>query len=89
MVHRLGDPNTAGAPVIAINTVMQNVYANNRLIAVDLSPVKGHGPAIHSGPRTYNGSNNVFIENIPVNRIGDPDTCGHPRAVGSPNVFVN
>jgi len=30
----------------------------------------------------------VFINNIPVNRRGDPDSCDHPRAQGSPDVFV-
>jgi uncharacterized Zn-binding protein involved in type VI secretion len=86
-VHRLTDPNTAGAPIVEV--VQQTVYANNLLVSVDGSPVEGHGPGVHSGPLTANGSQNVFIQFIPVNKLGDPDTCGHPRADGSPNVYVN
>ena len=86
-VHRLTDDNTAGAPIIS--TVQTTVYANSLLVGVDGSPVAGHGPGVHAGPLTANGSTDVFIENIPVNRKGDPDTCGHPRNIGSPDVYVN
>lgn len=86
-VHRLSDPNDAEAPIIEV--VQQTVFANNLLVSVDGSAVEGHGIGEHSAPLTANGSQNVFINNIPVNRLGDPDTCGHPRAQGSPDVFVN
>jgi uncharacterized Zn-binding protein involved in type VI secretion len=86
-VHRLTDPNDDDAPVI--QTVQSTVYANNLLIAVDGSPVEGHGSGEHSDPVTANGSNNVYIENIPVNRRGDEDSCGHARAEGSPDVYAN
>ena len=86
-VQRLTDLNTADAPVIS--TLQTTVYSNNLLVAVDGSPVQGHGPAPHASPVTANGSPNVFINNIPVNRETDPDSCGHPRVDGSPNVFVN
>jgi uncharacterized Zn-binding protein involved in type VI secretion len=86
-VHRLTDDNTAGAPIVRV--IQSSVYTNNLLTSVDGSPVQGHGPGKHGGPLTAHGSNNVFIENIPVNRQGDSDTCGHSRATGSPDVFVN
>jgi uncharacterized Zn-binding protein involved in type VI secretion len=86
-VHRLTDPNTAGAPIIEV--IQSSVYTNYLLTSVDGSPVQGHGTGEHSSPVTANGSTNVFIEYIPVNRLGDPDTCGHPRADGSPDVYVN
>jgi uncharacterized Zn-binding protein involved in type VI secretion len=86
-VHRLTDPNTAGAPIVEV--IQQTVFANNLLVSIDGSPVEGHGPGEHAGPLTANGSLNVFINGIPVNKLGDPDTCGHPRAQGSPDVFVN
>lgn len=86
-VHRLFDKNTAKAEIVKV--IQNSVYANNLLVSVDNSPVKGHGPGKHASPRTANGSRNVFIENISVNRQGDKDTCGHPRALGSPDVFVN
>ena len=86
-VHRLFDPNTAGAPITSV--IQNSVYSNYLLTSVDGSPVAGHGPGVHGGPLTANGSTNVFIEYIPVNRLGDPDTCGHPRAEGSPDVYVD
>ena len=85
-VHRLTDPNTAGAPIVEV--IQQTVFANNLLVSVDGCPVEGHGPGEHAGPLTANGSQTVFIQNIPVNKRGDPDTCGHPRETGSPDVFV-
>lgn len=85
-VHRIGDPDTAGAAVIA--SLQSTVFVNGILASVNGSPVVSH-PVFHTGVTTANGSSNVFINNIPVNRTGDPDTCGHTRAAGSPNVFVN
>lgn len=84
-VHRLTDPNTAGAPVIVV--IQKRCFGNNLLIAVDGSPVQPHGPGLHGSPLTDNGSTTVFIEYIPVNRFGDPDNCGHPREMGSPDIF--
>jgi len=86
-VHRLTDDNTAGAPIVSV--IQSSVFTNYLLTSVDGCPVAGHGPGVHGGPLTANGSTNVFIENIPVNRLGDADTCGHTRAVGSPDVYVN
>lgn len=86
-LHRLGDLNTADAPIV--DTVQKSVYANNALVSVDGSPVAGHGLPPHAGPFTANGSRSVFIENIPVNRRGDPDTCGDARVQGSPDVFID
>lgn len=86
-VHRLTDPNTAKAPIIEV--IQKSVYTNYLLTSVDGCPVEGHGPGVHSSPLTANGSPNVFIEYIPVNRLGDPDTCGHPRDTGSPDVYAN
>ncbi len=85
-VHRLTDPNDAGAPIVEV--IQKTVFANNLLVSVDGSPVEGHGTGEHSSPLTANGSQTVFIENIPVNKRGDSDTCGHGRAAGSPDVFV-
>lgn len=86
-VERIGDVNTAGAPIIATSNT--TVFANGILVAVDGSLVAGHGSGAHAHPFTATGSSNVFINNIPVNRVGDIDTCGHVRASGSPNVFIN
>lgn len=86
-IQRIGDANTAGAPIKS--TLQGTVFANNILVAVNGSPVAKHGRGRHSSPRTANGSPNVFIAQIPINRVGDADTCGHQRSTGSSNVFVN
>lgn len=86
-VHRLTDDNTAGAAIVSV--IQSSVYTNYLLTSVDGSPVEGHGLGEHTSPITANGSANVFIEYIPVNRQGDVDTCGHPRDSGSPDVFAN
>jgi uncharacterized Zn-binding protein involved in type VI secretion len=86
-VHRQFDKNTAGAPILKAN--QSSVYANRLLVSVDSSIVKGHGITPHYTPLTATGSSNVFIERIPVTRQGDKDTCGHVRALGSPDIFVN
>lgn len=86
-VHRKDDRNSIGAPIIKVN--QNRVYANNQLVSVDGSNVKSHGPLKHASPVTANGSKNVYIERKPVNFRGNADSCGHPRAAGSRNVFVN
>lgn len=86
-IERRGDVNTAGAAITG--TKQSTVFANNILVATNGDPVAGHGKGIHRAPSTANGSSTVFISGIPINRIGDSDTCGHTRASGSPNVFVN
>jgi hypothetical protein len=92
-VHRMGDPNTGGG---VINSIPQGtVYANNKLIAVNGSRGSGHALCkdnnIHCSGNwaTTGGGPTVFAENIEINNSGDPDTCGHSRATGSPDVFTD
>lgn len=92
-VQRLTDVNDAGG---AIDSIPQStVSVNGLLVAVDGSLGTSHPPCpvpdIHCAGNwtTSGGSPNVFIEGIPVNRTGDPDTCGHVRVGGSGNVNVN
>jgi uncharacterized Zn-binding protein involved in type VI secretion len=85
--QRVGDADTGGGVITA--SLQSHVFCNGALVAVNGSPVSGHVPGgVHAAPRTASGSSTVFIKGIPVNRTGDADTCGHPRAAGSPNVFV-
>lgn len=86
-VHRQFDKNVFGAEITKV--IQSSVYVNRLPASVNGSIVKGHGVGKHFSPKTANGSNNVFIEGLPVNRTGDKDTCTHPRALGSPDVFVN
>ncbi len=89
--HRLGDANTAGGAVQ--NIPQGTVYANNLIISVNGSTGSADASCnnnnIHCAGNwsTTGGGPTVFAENIPVNKSGDPDTCGHARATGSPNVY--
>lgn len=85
-VERVGDVNDVGGVISSSN--QGTVSANGSLISVNGSPVTPH-PLHPLGSVTSSGSSNVFINGTPVNRIGDPDACGHIRASGSGNVFVN
>ena len=88
-VHRLGDANTGGG--IILSTTQSSVFVNGKLASTDGSLVSGHLPFVPPHvptTQTANGSSSVFIEGIPVNRLGDADVCGHPRAAGSPNTFI-
>lgn len=85
-IHRLGDLNTAGAAITS--TKQTTVLVGGKPVATDNDPVAGHGVGVHASPVTANGSPTVTIGGIPVNRKGDEDSCGHPRAAGHPTVFV-
>ena len=84
--HRLGDPNDDGAAITSIP--QSTVFINNLQASIDGSEVAEHGIGEHDSPLTATGSPTVFFTNIPANRTGDPDTCGHARAEGSPDVFI-
>lgn len=86
--HRVGDIDTAEAPVT--ESLNKTVFVNGILAAVDGSPVQGHGIIPHSDPVTANGAQSVYFYGLPVNYIGNPDSCGHRRdpSTGSPNVFI-
>jgi uncharacterized Zn-binding protein involved in type VI secretion len=90
-VVRIGDRNSAGG--VAVSGHM-NITVNGRPAAKQGSPVTPHpccgvrGCTIHCvAIAAYPGSNKVTMNNMPVLRIGDMDTCGHPRATGSLNTI--
>jgi uncharacterized Zn-binding protein involved in type VI secretion len=85
-IHTIGKPNTADA--VVISTKQSTVFAGGQLVATDGDPVEPHGVGEHADPETDNGSSTVFCVGVPVNRKGDPDTCGHPRATGVTTVTV-
>jgi len=90
--QRLNDLNTGGGRIISIP--QSTVFANNLLVCVNGSIGTSHPPcpkpSIHCQGNwiTTSGGPTVFIENIPVNKTGDIDSCSHSRASGSPNVFL-
>lgn len=84
-IEREGDPNNGGAPVVS--SAQKTVYANNIPVSVNGSAVGGHGK--HKKVVTVTGSPDVYIDGVPVNRVGDKDSCGHVRISGSGDVIVN
>jgi len=86
--HRIDDCNNGGGCVTT--TPQSTVYANNRLVVVNGSRGTGHSPCEAPDPphcenvwTTENGGPTVFAENIPINKEGDTDSCGHYRKDGS------
>lgn len=91
-VVRLGDSNDGGGIVTTIPQT--TVFVNGILGSVTGSIGSGHPPCptiqIHCQGlwSTIANQSKVFFENIPVNQIGDSDTCGHSRINGSPDTFI-
>ena len=90
--QRRGDANCAGG--VATSGV-PSVRVNGRPIVIPGISVTAHpccgspGCAAHCSAVTTGGSSNVRAGGKPVIRTGvDVDSCGHPRAGGSPNVRV-
>ncbi len=89
-VHRLGDANSAGGVITSIP--QSTVFVNGKLVSVDGSKGTGHAPfePPHTDGdwSTANGTATITAGGLPINATGDSDSCGHPRASGSPNVFI-
>lgn len=89
---RVGDTNEVGGKVTDGPTT---VFANGIRVCTHVSGVTPHpccgsdGCSAHCRANTVTGSSTVFAEGKPVVYVGVGDTCGHSRAMGSPNVFVS
>jgi len=89
--QREKDPNTAGG--IATGGA-KSVLINGREAGVPNMTVTPHSPCElpsppHCNAVTVSTCKSVIIEGKPALRTDvDIDTCGHPRAVGSPDVIV-
>lgn len=79
---RVGDVNDAGGRVLSGNSTLR---VNNRDVAVDGSPVSGHGRGPHSSPRCRASVTSVQVQGKRLIWQGDVDTCGHRRRPGSPD----
>lgn len=81
-------------PVITVssgqNTGLPTVFVNTVLATVVGAQYESHCCSCdgddHAGV-AGSGSGTVFIQNLPVHRIGDGINCGDVSASGSPNVF--
>jgi len=80
-VQRVGDVNSGGG---VITSGIGSVRVNGSPVSVDSSGVSLH-PKKHL-PVTAGGVGSVRAGGSPINVAGNPDTCGHVRTGGSPNV---
>jgi len=96
-VVRVGDPLSTGHGCVGSTTLASanqgSVFVNGILAAVVGAPTVAHPvpPDPPCAPHVANlnaGSPNVFIEGIPVGRVGDSADAGAMTG-GSPNVFAN
>lgn len=75
-------PTASGSP---------NVFANSSAVMRQGDPYTAHGsptPSIPHGGSESGGSGSVMVNGLPINRIGDPVSCGSVNATGSPDVFA-
>jgi len=96
-VVRVGDSLSTGHGCAGSTTLASanqgSVFVNGILAAVVGAPTVAHPfpPDPPCAPHVANlnaGSPNVFIEGIPVGRVGDSADAGAMTS-GSPNVFAN
>jgi len=89
-VARVSIDNTIGTNLGAQNTT---VYCNGSLVQVVGDRIAPHWlcPIIplHCSAVHIAGSPTVFINGIPIVRVGDAANCGHTAQSGSPDVFAN
>lgn len=95
-VVRIGDSLSTGHVCTGSTTLgganQSSVYANGILVAVVGAPTVSH-PAPPQPPCAPHvaflnaGSGSVFVEGIPVGRVGDSADAGAMTS-GSPNVFA-
>ena len=91
-IQRVGDQNTAGGVILeGDNTVL----INGRAVAIQGASVSPHPccgrrgcPPTHCNAKTQANGSTVLVNGKPLIFTDDNDTCGHPRAGGSPDVMV-
>jgi uncharacterized Zn-binding protein involved in type VI secretion len=85
-LSRVNDSNQAGGKILrGANTV----FANGKKVGLHRSPISKHSKSRrHRTSFTTDGSPTVFVEGVPVLRVGSGNTCGHSIVQGSPDVFV-
>lgn len=95
-VVRKGDSLSTGHACTAVTTLgganQGSVYANGILVAVVGAPTVSHPapPVPPCPPHVANlnaGSGTVFVEGIPLGRVGDSADAG-AMISGSPNVYA-
>lgn len=89
-VARVSVDNTIGTNIGAQNST---VYCNGSLVQLLGDSIAPHWLCpivpIHCAAVHVAGSPTVFINGIPVVRVGDAASCGHADVTGSEDVFAN
>jgi uncharacterized Zn-binding protein involved in type VI secretion len=89
---RIGDANIGGGIAIAPGAV--SVLINMRPACVTGTKVTPHVPCgapggqLHCAAITTIGSPSVLVEYRPINYVGNIDSCGHARLLGSFDVII-
>jgi uncharacterized Zn-binding protein involved in type VI secretion len=86
-ISRKGDANQVGGQILRGST---DVFANNKPVGLHSSDISPHqGGAKHKKAKTTDGSNTVFVNNMPVLKVGSGNDCGHSIVQGSDDVYVD
>jgi uncharacterized Zn-binding protein involved in type VI secretion len=79
-LSRLGDTNQAGGKIMR---------GSSKPVGLHVSPISPHPKGKpHKTSKTTEGSPTVFVDGVPVLRIGSGNTCGHSIVQGSSDVNV-
>ncbi len=89
-IVRQGDVNIAGGAALFGDS---SFIVDGRPVVTVGTLVSPHPPCGKKQPQhciaiTLIGNQNLIINQKPVNVIGNPDSCGHPRVTGSINFIV-
>ena len=81
-LSRQGDKDTDGNKIVR---GANSVFVNGKPVALHVSEVTGS----KGKTKTTEGSPNVFVENVPVLRVGSKEANGKKIKEGSPDVNVS
>ncbi len=73
--------STSASPDVFVNGIAVHRQGDSWAVHCDPSP-SCHGSALAMG------SGSVFVNGLPIARVGDPVACGSSIAQGSPDVFA-
>ena len=89
---RLGDigGHHDSCPNVPLVSCSENVFVNGRGAGRVSDSYAGHSCFIHPvhTPHIASGSSSVFVNGLPLARIGDATDCGGVVIEGSENVFA-
>ena len=94
-VHRQDDLTTGHscseggyAPPTTPASFSPDVFVDGKAVVRNGDEITPHQCAGSNHSGVYMGSHTVFVNNQPVQIVGDPISCGDTVAQGSPDVFV-